>query len=205
MVALPLVQRKVQKGAACCNDEPCPYRCFASSAAATIISRFLPSCKQLNEAALLLYLSGAPFSTLLLKSLSSSSFASSGTQVQQDVIIPPATLTIVMPAYDEANRIVKTLETYTAYIEGNNHTLLQKIDVLVVNDGSTDDTAAVVLDFARCTRVVVQIHSMHVITDQRRQGGSGCEGYSGARTHRSNNAGIENLDSDGSLFTCRRC
>ena len=66
-----------------------------------------------------------------------------------DAIIPPLLLTIVIPAYDEANRIVETLETYTSYIESNSDSLPPIVDILVVDDGSNDGTAAVVLDFAR--------------------------------------------------------
>jgi glycosyltransferase involved in cell wall biosynthesis len=49
-------------------------------------------------------------------------------------------LSIVIPAYNEAKRISRTLETLRKYLEGTNWT----VEVIVVNDGSSDETAVVV-------------------------------------------------------------
>ena len=49
-------------------------------------------------------------------------------------------LSIVIPAYNEAKRISRTLETLRKYLEGTNWTA----EVIVVNDGSSDETAAIV-------------------------------------------------------------
>jgi glycosyltransferase involved in cell wall biosynthesis len=49
-------------------------------------------------------------------------------------------LSIIIPAYNEAKRISRTLETIQKYIEGKSW----GAEVIVVNDGSSDETAAVV-------------------------------------------------------------
>jgi len=49
-------------------------------------------------------------------------------------------LSIVIPAYNEAKRISRTLETLQKYLECTNWTS----EVIVVNDGSSDETAAIV-------------------------------------------------------------
>jgi dolichyl-phosphate beta-glucosyltransferase len=52
----------------------------------------------------------------------------------------PLDLSIVIPAYNEENRIGKTIEAIEAYFRGRNITR----EVIVVDDGSTDDTSGVV-------------------------------------------------------------
>jgi glycosyltransferase involved in cell wall biosynthesis len=54
---------------------------------------------------------------------------------------PP--LSIVIPAYNEAKRISRTLETLQEYLESKGWAA----EVIVVNDGSSDDTVAVVRSF----------------------------------------------------------
>ena len=49
-------------------------------------------------------------------------------------------LSIVIPAYNEAKRISRTLETLQKYLECTNWTS----EVIVVNDGSSDETGAIV-------------------------------------------------------------
>ncbi len=51
---------------------------------------------------------------------------------------------IIIPAYNEAKRIPRTLEQILAFIEAKSW----DAEVIVVNDGSTDDTAAVVRGFS---------------------------------------------------------
>jgi dolichyl-phosphate beta-glucosyltransferase len=54
------------------------------------------------------------------------------------------TCSIVIPAYNEANRIPRTLERVLAFIKAKSW----DAEVIVVNDGSTDETAAVVRRFS---------------------------------------------------------
>lgn len=54
----------------------------------------------------------------------------------------PASLTIVLPAYDEAARIGPALDELFAYLVATPPA--PRVDVLVVDDGSTDDTADIV-------------------------------------------------------------
>ncbi len=54
---------------------------------------------------------------------------------------PP--LSIVIPAYNEAKRISRTLETLQEYLESKGWVA----EVIVVNDGSSDDTVAVVRSY----------------------------------------------------------
>jgi dolichyl-phosphate beta-glucosyltransferase len=56
---------------------------------------------------------------------------------------PSATLTVVLPAYNEAQRIGPALDELFAYLDGD-PAGLPRIDILVVDDGSTDDTATLV-------------------------------------------------------------
>jgi glycosyltransferase involved in cell wall biosynthesis len=45
-------------------------------------------------------------------------------------------LSIVIPAYNEAKRISRTLETLQKYLDGRSW----RSEVIVVNDGSSDET-----------------------------------------------------------------
>ena len=63
---------------------------------------------------------------------------------------PFPSLTLVLPAYNEAERIGPALDELFGYLAappaGANHALPARIRVLVVDDGSTDQTANLVLD-----------------------------------------------------------
>ncbi len=64
------------------------------------------------------------------------------------------TLTIVIPAYNEENRLGATLERTAAYFAGRPQ---WRVDVLVVDDGSTDGTAELVAKWQRgslCVRLL---------------------------------------------------
>ncbi|MCA9397253.1 glycosyltransferase family 2 protein [candidate division WWE3 bacterium] len=55
------------------------------------------------------------------------------------------TLSVVIPAFNEANRITKTITEATQYIENN---LQLDYEIVIVNDGSTDNTNEVVRQLA---------------------------------------------------------
>src|SRR6266571_9501645 len=57
----------------------------------------------------------------------------------------PPTLSIIVPAYNESARIGPTLQKIIAYLNQQH----EKSELLVVDDGSTDDTAAVAEATAR--------------------------------------------------------
>ena len=57
----------------------------------------------------------------------------------------PATYSIVIPAFNEGRRLGTTLEQITAFIAQEHW----RAELIVVNDGSTDNTAQLVRDFAR--------------------------------------------------------
>ena len=58
--------------------------------------------------------------------------------------MPPPTYSIVLPAYNEHERIAATLEKIFAHANQRGW----QVEVIVVNDGSTDDTAQIVSQFA---------------------------------------------------------
>ena len=62
----------------------------------------------------------------------------------------PPRYSIVVPAYNEAERLGSSLERMLAYIEDSKW----PAEVIVVNDGSSDQTAAVVKEFARHNPIV---------------------------------------------------
>jgi glycosyltransferase involved in cell wall biosynthesis len=53
-------------------------------------------------------------------------------------------LSIIIPAYNEARRIGQTLKTLRQYTEQQ----MWRVEVIVVNDGSTDNTCRIVSDYA---------------------------------------------------------
>jgi dolichyl-phosphate beta-glucosyltransferase len=56
----------------------------------------------------------------------------------------PASLTLVLPAYNEAARIGPALDELFAYLHAPGEGIPPAVDVLVVDDGSADATAAVI-------------------------------------------------------------
>ena len=55
----------------------------------------------------------------------------------------PATLSVIIPAYNEAERIGATLGTIAKYLPSR----YPEHEVIVIDDGSKDDTRKVVSDF----------------------------------------------------------
>jgi dolichyl-phosphate beta-glucosyltransferase len=64
--------------------------------------------------------------------------------------LEPATYSIILPAYNERARIAGTLDRILAHAAERSW----NVEVIVVNDGSTDDTAAMVRDYAAKHRVL---------------------------------------------------
>ncbi len=64
-------------------------------------------------------------------------------------------ISIVIPAYNEANRILRTLQTLREYL--NQSSLVT--EVIVVNDSSTDRTAAIVEEFSAQWQSLRLIHN----------------------------------------------
>jgi len=56
--------------------------------------------------------------------------------------LEPATYSIILPAYNESARIAATLEKIVAHAAERGW----NVEVIVVNDGSSDSTAGIVLD-----------------------------------------------------------
>ena len=80
--------------------------------------------------------------------------SSEGAASEQGACVAYDALTILLPAYNEADRIIETLHEYSSYIltkdERDILGSLLPIDILVVDDGSADDTAGVVRRYAEC-------------------------------------------------------
>jgi glycosyltransferase involved in cell wall biosynthesis len=64
--------------------------------------------------------------------------------------MPEPYYSIIVPAYNEAQRIGPSLERMVAYIAASNWSA----EIIVVNDGSRDNTAAIVNEFARRNPIV---------------------------------------------------
>jgi dolichyl-phosphate beta-glucosyltransferase len=72
-------------------------------------------------------------------------------------------LTVVLPAYNEAERIGPALDELFGYLDSAPPGLPSRVDVLVVDDGSTDGTAAVVEARAEANRPADSRDVLHVL------------------------------------------
>ncbi|MGQ9625398.1 MAG: dolichyl-phosphate beta-glucosyltransferase [Anaerolineae bacterium] len=66
-------------------------------------------------------------------------------------------LSIIIPAYNEEKRLPTSLEKIIAYLQGQDYTA----EVIVVNDGSQDNTSAVVRSFAASHPFISLIDNEH--------------------------------------------
>ncbi|PYP84219.1 MAG: hypothetical protein DMF61_20810 [Blastocatellia bacterium AA13] len=75
----------------------------------------------------------------------------------------PVFLSIVIPAYNEQERVERTLDEVLAFIAGQSF----KSEVIVVDDGSKDDTGKIVLSRAACYREAG--YDLHLLTNTPNQ------------------------------------
>lgn len=89
----------------------------------------------------------------------------------------PVFLSIVIPAYNEQERVERTLDEVLAFIAGQSF----KSEVIVVDDGSKDDTGKIVLSRAACYREAG--YDLHLLTNtpNRGKGFSVKRGFDAAR------------------------
>lgn len=78
------------------------------------------------------------------------------------MIKPDIYLSVIIPAYNEENRISKTLKSISFYLDKQPYSY----EIIVVNDGSRDNTSAVVLDM--CQQL-----SCCLLIDRKRNKGKG--------------------------------
>ena len=64
-------------------------------------------------------------------------------------------LSVVIPVYNEEKRIGKTLDRALSYLNSSNYTY----EIIVVNDGSTDNTAIIVRKFTERSKDVIFLES----------------------------------------------
>ena len=83
-------------------------------------------------------------------------------------------LTILLPAYNEADRIIETLHEYSSYISNDERDILGSllsIDILVVDDGSADDTAGIVRRYTeRNPNLGLSIHCISLPSNEGKGG-----------------------------------
>ncbi|MCB0317150.1 MAG: glycosyltransferase family 2 protein [Bdellovibrionales bacterium] len=58
---------------------------------------------------------------------------------------PQPEISVIIPAYNEENRIKPTLDSYNAYLKQN----YNKYQIIVISDGSTDKTCEIVNNFSK--------------------------------------------------------
>ena len=77
---------------------------------------------------------------------------------------PGIFLSVVIPAYNESTRLPKSLRTVIEYLESKG----TPYEVLVVDDGSSDDTAALAEQFAQATPLATPHSTLRVIRNPHR-------------------------------------
>jgi glycosyltransferase involved in cell wall biosynthesis len=80
----------------------------------------------------------------------------------------PPDLSIIIPAYNEAQRLPRTLERVRDWVDRKRAVTGLEIEVLVVDDGSKDDTASVVTSWQS------QFEGLRLVSNERNRG----KGYS---------------------------
>ncbi|MGB8698211.1 MAG: glycosyltransferase, partial [Thermosynechococcaceae cyanobacterium] len=65
-------------------------------------------------------------------------------------------ISLVIPAYNEASILAQNLEHIAAYLQQNRDHL--RWEIVIVNDGSRDDTGRIAADFARQRSDVTVVH-----------------------------------------------
>ena len=77
-------------------------------------------------------------------------------EIEQNHVTPY--LSIIVPAYNEEQRLPKTLRNITSYVQDSGFAA----EVIIVDDGSADDTARVVEEFAASHPIVHLIRNEHM-------------------------------------------
>ena len=125
---------------------------------------------------------------------------------ERDNITTTPRLCVILPSYNEQYRIERTLNDYTSYLRQTMKTQLSHVDIIIVNDGSTDQTERVVNDyiFKKGNKIddFFDIHLCHV-TKNVGKGAAisrGIDFVSQQTTNRNNDESIIILiaDADGS-------
>jgi len=65
-------------------------------------------------------------------------------------------LSIIIPAYNEGDRIEKSLQSAVDYLKGHGY----RFEIIVVDDGSTDDTVSVASNYEEHVHLLVQPRNM---------------------------------------------
>ena len=68
-------------------------------------------------------------------------------------------LSVVMPAYNEEDRLSKTLDDFSYWVKENSHI---DIELIIVNDGSTDNTRELILTYQKNNSWIKLIDENHV-------------------------------------------
>lgn len=100
-------------------------------------------------------------------------------------------LTVVIPVYNEHNRITRTLHEVAAYFADRN------AEILIVDDGSTDDTVAI------ASEIAAEYPQMRVLPEKHR--GKAATVLAGMQAARGNTVGFMDADLATPLQTWAAC
>lgn len=82
--------------------------------------------------------------------------------IPQDFPEPKVALSVIVPAYNEENRIVKTLNEISKFLSNNSE--VSSYEILVIDDGSTDQTKEIV------SKMIEEIPCLRLVSYKRNQG-----------------------------------